>query len=101
MIFCCGCTCGSTESLIRGFLEKVGYKDWLAIPIVKGKEKSRAMVQGLPWCDEIQMLDDYIAKQSKWAVIIGVDDGLCRWSDIAHADPKSSIEAEFLVQRFA
>lgn len=101
MIKAVGCQCGSTESLIRNFLRSAGYEDWISIPVVKGKEKSLAVLSQLPQCPEREMLMSFLKDASKWAVIIGYDDTGLKWSDIAHNGPKSRIEAEFIVKRFA
>lgn len=99
-IYCCGCRCGSTESLIRSFLERVGYADWLSIPIEEGKERSMKLIERFPPTPELEMLIDYLRDRGKWAVIIGWDNGTCRWTDIT-SSPKSVILAEVLVQQFA
>ena len=100
MLATCGCYCGSTDNLIRNFLKAHGYQDWMTIPIAKGKERSRAMLNILPQYPEVQMLDNFLKDASKWAVIIGWDDTSCRWADIAHGGPKAGIDAGFLVDQF-
>ena len=97
----CTCNCGSVEQLARSFLNKVGYQDWLNIPIEQGKERSRRMLSHLPNFPEIEMLDNYIKDASKWVAIIGWNDQACRWADIAHNANKSRIDAELIVQTFA
>lgn len=94
------CMCGSVTNLARNFLKSAGYKDWLTIPIVQGKEKSRRVLGQLPSFPEVEMLDNFLKNASKWVVIIGYDNEACRWSDIAHNAPKSRIEAEYIVQNF-
>lgn len=94
------CMCGSVTNMARNFLKSAGYKDWLTIPIVQGKEKSRRVLEQLPSFPEVEMLDNFLKNASKWVVIIGYDNEACRWSDIAHNAPKSRIEAEYIVQNF-
>lgn len=101
MILACGCYCGSTDNLIRNFLKRNNYRDWATIKIVKGKDKTRAMLGSLPRRDEIIMLDNFVQSASKWAVVIGIDDNACRWADIAHGGPKAAIDAGFIVAQFA
>ena len=101
MIAVVTCNCGSTEQLARRFLERVGYKDWLTIPVVKGKEKSRALIASLPRYDEVSMLDNYIKNASKWVVIIGWNENGCRWSDLTYSPTKSEVEAKLVVETFA
>lgn len=100
MILACGCYCGSTDNLIRNFLKSHGYPGWANISISKGKEKSRSMISTYMGIPEIQMLDNFLQNASKWAVIIGIDDGVCRWADIAHGGPKAAIDAGFIVDQF-
>lgn len=101
MIRVIACFCGGSESLVRNFLHSINYPDWMSIPINKGKEKSLAVINQLPPSDGKEMLQSFLRDASKWAVIIGYDDTGCRWSDIAHNGPKSRIEAEFVVKKFA
>lgn len=101
MILCCGCLCGSTDTRIRGFLKSVGYSEWATISIPKGKEKSRKMIQSLPKSPELQDLDNYLSKVSKWAIILGWDNGECKWADLAHSVTKAKIEAEYIVKNFS
>lgn len=99
-IACCTCQCGSSEKLIRRFLESAKYKNWLNIPIVKGKARSKSLVASLPQCPEKQELELMLDKASKWAVIIGWTDRECRWADITHNVGKSRIDALFIVEFF-
>lgn len=101
MIAVCSCLCGGSESLIRNFLKSTGFKDWLNIPIVKGKDKSLSLLNQLPPTPEKEMLQNFLKDASKWAVIIGYTDTAMRWSDIAHNGPKARIEAEFVVKSFS
>lgn len=100
MIAVCSCLCGSTDSLLRNFLRRNGYQDWMGITIYKGKEKSRKLIASLPGFDELSMLDNFVSNSSKWAVIIGYDDTTCRWEDISRGGVKSAINAEFLVEKY-
>lgn len=95
------CQCGSVDSLVRNFLHSVGYKDALSIPIARGREKSLAVATLLPPSVEKDILQTFLKEASKWAIIIGSDGTSCRWSDIAHNGPKSRIEAEFVVKKYA
>lgn len=95
------CMCGSSDSLVRNFLKKIGYSDWLSIPVEKGREKSLSVVNQLPPTPEKEMLKNLLKNASKWVVIIGYDSTSVKWSDIAHNGPKSRIEAEFVVKSFS
>lgn len=100
MIKIVACHCGSSEGLIRGFLKNIGFKDWIDIPIAKGKDNSMAVLNQLPPTPEKDMLRSFLKDASKWAVIIGYTENEMKWSDIAHNGPKSRIEAEFVVRSF-
>lgn len=101
MIVVVTCQCGSVEQKARGFLKKVGYADWLTIPIHKGKEKTKSAIQYIPKFPEIDMLYNFLENASKYVVILGYDDKGCRWSDIAHGGLKAEIDAEYIVKMFA
>ena len=102
MIACVACTCGSVDKLIRGKLEFFGYRDFLTIPIVRGKDKSKSALNSLPQSDGIEMLRAHLDKCSKFAVVIGYDDNDCRWVDIANGKAvQNNIELEMLLNRFA
>lgn len=101
MIAVCGCECGSTDSLLRGFLRANGYKDWLMVPVIKGKEKSLRMLRGIPQYPEVEMLQNYVKNASKWAVVIGYNDSTCRWADLTHGKEKSRVDASLIIETFA
>ena len=95
------CYCSSSDSLVRSFLHSVGYPEWNSIPVVRGKDKSLAVLNQLPPFPERDMLRDFLRNASKWAVIIGYNDSSMRWSDITHGGAKTKIEAEMVVKNFS
>lgn len=95
------CMCGSSESKARNFLKGAGYKNWMSIPIHRGKDKSKSVLNQMPPVPEKEMLQNFLKDASKWVVIIGYDESSMKWSDIAHNAPKSRIEAEFVVKSFS
>lgn len=96
------CACGSSETTARNFLKSAGYQNWLTIPVFKGKEKSLIALDSVPPAPEKEMLLSFLRNASKWVVIIGYDEnGNMRWSDISHNAPRSTIEAQFVVETFA
>ena len=101
MIIVLTCQCGSVEQKARGFLKRVGYADWMNIPIHKGKERSRKALQYVPRFPEVDMLNSFLDRASKWVVILGYDSDSCRWSDIAHGGLKADVDAELVVKQFA
>lgn len=102
MIACVACTCGSVDKLIRGKLEFFGYRDFLTIPITRGKDKAKSVLSTLPQSDGMAMLRSHLDGCSKFAVIIGYDGNDCRWVDIANGKAvQNNIELEMLLDRFA
>ena len=101
MIVVVTCQCGSVEQRARGFLKKVGYADWLNIPIHKGKEKARKVLQYIPQFPEVEMLNNFLDNAGKYVVILGYDKNECRWSDISRGGLKSEVDAEYVVKQFA
>lgn len=85
MLCCVACQCGSSDKLIRTRLDFCGYRDFLSIPITKGKEKSISVLNSIPQIDAVVMLKNYIKNCSKYAVVLGYDDeGNGRWVDLAN-----------------
>ena len=102
MIACVACTCGSVDKLIRSRLEHYGYRDFLTVPIARGKDKSNRVLNGLPQYDAIEMVRNHIANASKFAIVIGYDDSDCRWVDLANGKGvQNNVDLEFLIKRFA
>lgn len=102
-LVCVACNCGSSDKLIRTRLDFCGYRDFLTIPIEKGKEKSFSMLNSIPQFPEIDMLRQHIRQSSKYAVVIGFDDnGACRWVDLANGKAvMNNIELEHIIATFA
>lgn len=102
MIACVACTCGSVDKLIRKKLGFFNYKDFLTIPITRGKDKSKKFLDTIPQHPGVDMLRAHLSKSSRFAVIIGYDNDDCRWVDIANGKAvQNNVELEFLLQRFA
>lgn len=102
MITCVACTCGSVDKLIRGKLEFYGYRDFLTVPITRGKEKAKSAINSIPQHPAIDMLRSHLDKCSKFAVVIGYDQGDCRWVDLSNGKAvQNNIELEAIIERFA
>ncbi len=102
MITCVACTCGSVDKLIRGKLEFYGYRDFLTVPITRGKEKAKSVLNSIPQHPAIDMLRNHLDKCSKFAVVIGYDQGDCRWVDLSNGKAvQNNIELEAIIERFA
>lgn len=96
------CQCGSSDSLVRTRLERYHYKDFLTIPIVKGKDKSLSVLNTIPQFEEIQLLRNHLKDASKWAVVIGYNDDMCRWVDLAYGKAiKNNVDLQLLLEHFA
>lgn len=102
MITCVACTCGSVDKLIRSKLEFFQYRDFLTVPIPRGKEKAKSVINTLPQHVALDMLRNHLDSCSKFAVVIGYDDDDCRWVDLANGKAtQNNIELEMIVERFA
>lgn len=102
MIKVVACQCGSSDSLVRTRLERYHYRDFLTIPIVKGKEKSLSVLNTIPQHEAIDMLREHLRNASRWAVVIGYDGEDCRWVDLANGKAiKNNVDLELLLEHFA
>lgn len=102
MIVCIACTCGSIDKLIRTRLEFCGYKDFLTIPIIRGKDKSNRVLNSLPQLPGVEMAREHLKKCSKYALVIGYDNTDCRWVDLAGGKAMvNNVELELIIGRFA
>lgn len=98
------CDCGSSEQLVRQALHRYGYYGWAMTPITKGKSACLNVVEGLIREHQdypaLQMLFSHIKNNSKWVVVLGINEYGARWSDISHNDMKSDVDAEVIVEEF-
>lgn len=102
MIFCVACQCGSSDNLIRTRLERYGYRNFLIIPIVKGREKSLSKINSVPQVDGVDLLREHISNASKWAVVAGTDGKTCKWVDLANGKAiKNNVDLELIISNFA
>lgn len=102
MITCVACQCGSSDGLIRSRLSKYQYSGALTVDIVKGKEKSFSKLNTLPQFPDIEMLRNYIRNCTKYAVVIGYDDDMCRWVDLASGKAAlNDVELKNILSHFA
>lgn len=101
-IMCVACTCGSVDRLIRTRLERAGYRDFLTIPIARGKDKAKSALSTIPQLPEMEMLLNRLKNASKFAIIVGYDDTEMRWVDMAIGKGfMNDIELEHIIERFA
>lgn len=102
MIKVVACQCGSADSLVRTRLERYHYRDFLTIPIVKGREKSLSVLGTIPQSEEIGLLRNHLKNASKWAVVIGYDENSCHWVDLAYGKAiKNNVDLQLLLEHFA
>lgn len=96
------CSCGGSENLIRKTLQKAKYKDWLRAPIVVGKNDSIRFLESsdLPKDNvEIRSLIRYLKGASKFAIILGVRDGLIKWANLSDGTQTSILDAKVIVEK--
>lgn len=102
MITCVACTCGSVDKLIRSKLEFYQYRDFLTVPITRGKDKAKSAINSLPQHTALDMLRSHLDGCSKFAVVIGYDEDDCRWVDLSNGRAvQNNIELEMIIERFA
>ena len=100
-LLCIACTCGSADKLVRSRLEHYGYRDFLTIPIIRGKEKSKSALNSIPQYPEVDMAKHYLDGCSKYALVVGYDDVGCRWVDLANGKAvQNNIDLEFILRDF-
>lgn len=101
MVTACACMCGSSDHLVRSRISKHNRKVALGVSIPKGKEKCYSFLNTLPQFPEIQEMKNHIAANSKWAIVIGFDDQMMRWVDLANGKyVKNDVDLELLLQHF-
>jgi Tol biopolymer transport system component len=91
---------------MRQALHRYEYRGWAMEPIIRGKTKSLSKIEELlrkfPDNQDLKALFSHINNNGKWCVILGYNKGGdVRWSDIAHNDLKSDVEAEAIVNNFS
>lgn len=102
MIIAVACQCGSSDRLVRGKLQKFDYSGALSIAVTKGKEKSLSFLNTIPQFPELNEIREHIKASSKFAILIGFNDEMMRWVDIANGQyVKNDVDAELLVKHFA
>lgn len=100
-IMCLACTCGFSDKLLRGKLEEKGYRDFLTVPIHKGKDKSKSALNTIPQTDGVQMVRNHLDGCSKYAIVVGYDNEHCRWVDMANGKAfQNSVDLEFILRDF-
>ena len=102
MIVAVACQCGSSDTLVRAKLSKFGYKDAMNIPVIKGREKSKSKLNTLPQFPEVNEIRAHIEGHSKWAIIIGYNDEMMKWADLANGSYLvSDVNMELIIKTFA
>lgn len=103
------CQCGSADSLAQGLQQEAGITNWMALPIHKGKEHCRTIVERFP--EQFHTLLSYRAlvsylspdaekPVSTFVIIVGYDDTTFYWEDFASNAPDSRIRALAILERY-
>ena len=102
MIKVISCHCGSSDTLIRGRLSKFRYPAAATIPIVKGRDKSKSVLNSIPQFPEVNDIRRHLDGVTKWAILIGYDEDKLKWVDLANGTYlKNDVDAELLIKHFA
>lgn len=100
-LLCVACTCGFSDRLIRTRLEHYGYRDFLTVPIIKGKEKSKSALNSIPQTEGVAMARNHLDNCSKYAIVLGYNNESCRWVDLANGKAvQNNIDLEFILRDF-
>lgn len=104
MLILLACQCGGSEPMVRSTLQSAGVKDWLKVPVKKGKQAS------LDWMDmcpdyikstlEWGALRNFIVNHGKFAVVVGYNDHIFKWSDVAAGSLQAKLDAEVIAKKF-
>lgn len=104
------CDCGSAEPLARGLLEEAKITNWMAVPIHKGKEHCRTIIERFPeqfhGLISYRALQSYLAEDapkpvSSFVIIVGYDQDTFYWEDFSSNAPDIRVRAVAIAERFA
>lgn len=87
--------------MARTFLKNNGIKDYMAVPVVQGREEGMHYLSRFPRLKEIEMLEDFLRRSTSYVVIVGFNDEMLKWSEVSSGGAASEVEGELIVQRFA
>lgn len=105
MILLLACECSSAEPLARGVAQEAGIRDWLTLPLHKGKEHALTVLSHFPEPFKrllaFRALEDHISRGGTFVVVVGYDDEYFYWSDIHSNAPSDRMDAITILKRFA
>lgn len=105
MIAVITCACGGAEEMARSILKQGENSDWLKMPIAKGKDQSKYVMDSLRSRygnnDKFKALDSYYPNRSSYIIFIGYDGKEFKWADAARGTIKERLDAEILVRDFS
>lgn len=105
MIAVITCACGGAEEMARSILRQGEYEDWLKMPIAKGKDQSKYVMDSLRSRyqnnDNFKALDAYYPGRSSYIVVIGYDKDNFKWADVARGKIKERLDGEIIVRNFS
>lgn len=99
------CECGGAEELSRRCVEKGGYKNFLSVPLYRGKKAADLWFSTLP--TEVQgfletrALMSAIENKSGYIVIVGWNSKGLVWADIGEGGPTDMADGEIIAGAFA
>lgn len=104
MIYVLTCECGGVENMARAILRDAGVRDWLNVPIHKGKSKAREILSNPEISDifAVQALLKYINETTSYAVVLGVDKAknIAIWSDAKRGKIQSRLDAQIIAENY-
>ena len=97
------CTCGGSSRLAHKPLYKAGVPNYMDVPFYQG-DKARQYATDIaalyPDIPESQALLERV-KKSRFVIVVGMNEDILKWVDVARNDTPSMMEAEVIAQRFA
>lgn len=104
MIYVLTCECGGVENMARAILRDAGVRDWLNVPIYKGKSKAREILSNpeISGIFAVQALLKYINETSAYAVVLGIDKikNVAIWADAKRGKIQSRLDAQIIAENY-
>lgn len=98
------CTCSNAETLARGVFKKAGVRDYMSVPVYRGKEKLRALMNSLPEGARrslgAQTLVDFVRERGSFVLIIGYTEDNLVWANAKRSSAKEQLDAEIIASRY-
>lgn len=103
MLILLTCTCGGSQRLAMKPLARAGVPDYMDTPFYQG-DKARQYATDIaalyPDIPESQALLERV-KKSRFVIVVGMNEDMLKWVDVARNDTESMMKAEAIARAFA